>query len=233
MILVQDHGDIGSSVVSSRPVGMAFNNGDRIDHHKVDLMQPTPKDAPLDEMRQKMRETGYIFIKSLIPRDDVLNVRERSVTIASLNKHCRKLIHSHSYFSRMAEAGMLEPGSSPRDGIFNASMKPETAAGIGSISEDRLDSITQKCHEAHQAPEYLSFLEHLALRNFIKEFMQWKEDVLCTRTLLRHSVPNARSTGIHYDKIFLRKGESDFLTAWVPIGKYPGPLVRFLGLTIA
>lgn len=114
---------------------------------------------------------------------------------------------------------MLKTGSKPRDGIFNSSMPPEAAAGIGSVSEDRLDEVTQKCLEAHQAPEYLAFLEHPALRNFIKEFMQWEQDILCTRTLLRHSVPNARSTGIHYDKIFLRVGESDFLTAWVPIGE--------------
>jgi hypothetical protein len=79
MILVQDHDASRLSVIAGLPAGMAFNNGDRIDHDKVGLMQPTPKDAPLDEMRRKMKETGYIFIKSLIPRDDVLRVRERSV----------------------------------------------------------------------------------------------------------------------------------------------------------
>lgn len=72
MILVQDHDDPKLS-------GIAFNNGDRIDHDKVGMMQPTPKDAPLEEMRRKMKETGYIFIKNLIPRNDVLHVRERSV----------------------------------------------------------------------------------------------------------------------------------------------------------
>lgn len=34
----------------------------------------------------------------------------------------------------------------------------------------------------------------------------------------RHNVPNGLSTGIHYDKIFLRAGDADFLTGWVPIG---------------
>ncbi|MBN6743378.1 phytanoyl-CoA dioxygenase family protein, partial [Acidithiobacillus sp. MC6.1] len=36
--------------------------------------------------------------------------------------------------------------------------------------------------------------------------------------MLRHNVPGGLSTGIHYDRIFLRAGESEFLTAWVPIG---------------
>ena len=37
-------------------------------------------------------------------------------------------------------------------------------------------------------------------------------------TVSRHNVPNGLSTGIHYDRIFLRAGEAEFLTAWVPIG---------------
>lgn len=38
------------------------------------------------------------------------------------------------------------------------------------------------------------------------------------RNLLRHNVPGGVSTGIHYDRLFLRAGESEFLTAWIPIG---------------
>jgi len=38
------------------------------------------------------------------------------------------------------------------------------------------------------------------------------------RTLLRHNVPGGSSTGVHYDRLFLRGGDAFFLTAWVPIG---------------
>lgn len=38
------------------------------------------------------------------------------------------------------------------------------------------------------------------------------------RGMLRHNVPGGISTGIHYDKIFLRAGGAEFLTSWVPIG---------------
>ena len=50
--------------------------------------------------------------------------------------------------------------------------------------------------------------------------MNWKDEVLLSRTLLRHTFPSAESTGIHYDQIFLRGGDAadEFLTAWVPIG---------------
>ena len=38
------------------------------------------------------------------------------------------------------------------------------------------------------------------------------------RAMLRHNCPGSRSTGIHYDRVFLRGGLAEFLTAWVPIG---------------
>ena len=48
--------------------------------------------------------------------------------------------------------------------------------------------------------------------------MCWRKEVLVDRAMLRHNCPGSFSTGIHYDKYFLRGGEADFLTAWVPIG---------------
>lgn len=78
MILTkQECDDVNSKIKTGLPLGMAFNNGDHLDYQKVGLMQPTAKDAPLEEMRQKMKETGYVFVKDLIPREDVLDVRER------------------------------------------------------------------------------------------------------------------------------------------------------------
>ena len=38
------------------------------------------------------------------------------------------------------------------------------------------------------------------------------------RAMLRHNCPGSLSTGIYYDQYFLRGGEAEFLTAWVPIG---------------
>lgn len=48
--------------------------------------------------------------------------------------------------------------------------------------------------------------------------MGWEKEVLVKRALLRHNCPGSLSTGIHYDQLFLRGGEAEFLTAWVPIG---------------
>lgn len=49
--------------------------------------------------------------------------------------------------------------------------------------------------------------------------MGWEKEILLRRTMLRHNIPGGLSTGVHYDKLFLRDGGAYFLTAWVPIGK--------------
>lgn len=52
----------------------------------------------------------------------------------------------------------------------------------------------------------------------MRDFTGWNQEVLVDRALLRHNCPGSLSTGIHYDKLFLRGGDAEFLTAWVPIG---------------
>lgn len=38
------------------------------------------------------------------------------------------------------------------------------------------------------------------------------------RTMLKHSLPGDVRTGVHYDKLFVRGGDSVFLIARVPLG---------------
>lgn len=73
--------------------------------------------------------------------------------------------------------------------------------------------------DAHTQPEYLRMLENPKFRAYVRGIMGWEKEILLTRTMIRHNAPGALSTGVHYDKLFLRKGEAEFLTAWVPIGK--------------
>ena len=116
---------------------------------------------------------------------------------------------------------MLKPGTLPEDGIYNMNDLPEEHPGLGSGSlAPNLDE-QRKLIESHVAPEYLQFLEHPALRGMVRDLMGWEKDTLLQRTMLRHNTPGGSSTGVHYDKLFLRGGDAYFLTAWVPIGKLP------------
>lgn len=188
------------------------NYGAQLDPDSVGWMQETPVDTPLEEMRRRFNEDGYIFVKGVMPREDVLDMRE-------------------AYFEHLQPTGILKPGTHPREGVFDDREDPIAHNGVGGTDLPEAVERVNKLTSAHTMPFYLKFLEHEKLRKFIQEFMGWKKDVLIKRTMLRHNVPNGLSTGIHYDQIFLRAGEAEFLTAWVPIGdctaegggKYPFP----------
>ncbi|KAK4501807.1 hypothetical protein PRZ48_007616 [Zasmidium cellare] len=175
------------------------NYGAHLDPTTVAWMRETPADTPLSEMRRRFEQEGYIFVKHLLPREDVLSVRS-------------------AYFTHLSPTGILAPGTSPVEGIFNPLADPVAHHGNGGTDLPSEQDKVERLISAHTHPTYLSFLEHPALRTFVQNFMSWSSDILIKRTLLRHNVPQGFSTGIHYDKIFLRAGEADFLTAWVPIG---------------
>ncbi|KAI9726182.1 MAG: hypothetical protein M1828_001855 [Chrysothrix sp. TS-e1954] len=175
------------------------NYGRYFDPSTVGWMQPTTIDTPVKEIRHRFESDGYVWMKNVIPREDVLDMREH-------------------YFEHMSPTGILKPGTSPRDGIFNPDVDPLKHSGVGGsdLPEDILK--VTKLTEAHAQPVYQAFLEHPQLRQFIRDFMGWEKEMMVVRNLLRHNVPNGLSTGVHYDKIFLRGGDAEFLTAWIPIG---------------
>ncbi|KAJ5357385.1 hypothetical protein N7541_004543 [Penicillium brevicompactum] len=180
------------------PEGLGQNGG-RISSEKIGFLRPTPKNLPVEQLRQRLKEDGYLFVKDVIPREDVLDARE-------------------NYFKQYSETSLLEPGSSPRDGIFNSSSSPDLHKGIGGQGLPTNPVEHQILIDAHKEAEYRAFVEHPALTKFIRDLMGWKEHRILDRTMLRHNVPLGKGTGIHYDKLFLRGGEGFFLTAWVPIG---------------
>lgn len=58
------------------PSGIGANQGVIKDEH-IQRLRPTPKDTPIAEIRKRLKEDGYIFMKGLIPREDVLNLRKK------------------------------------------------------------------------------------------------------------------------------------------------------------
>lgn len=145
------------------------NYGGYLDDGTVAWMQETPIDTPLDEMRRRFEEHGCIFVKNVMPREDVLDMRA-------------------AYFKHLAPTGILKPGTSPRDGIFNDEEDPIAHNGVGGSDLPEDKQRVQKLEEAHTMPFYLAFLEHPKLRQFVRDFMQWKNDVLITRTMLRQVI---------------------------------------------
>ena len=125
------------------------------------------------------------------------------------------MIRAPSYFRHLSPTGILLPQTSPRDGIFDPANDPLAHQGLGGTPEQQSLEILDV---AHASGFYRNFLEHPALRSMVRTLTGWQKETLIKRALLRHNCPGSLSTGIHYDQLFLRASEAEFLTAWVPIG---------------
>lgn len=151
----------------------------------------------LEEMQRRLNEDDYLFLKGALPREDILKMREH-------------------YFQQFEGTGLLNPEKPAGQGIYNTSDDASKHVGIGGGDTEGED--LKRLLGAHVTAPYLDFVNHPKLRHLVRALMQWDEEVLLQRTMLRHNVPGGESTGVHYDKLFLRGGDAFFLTAWVPIG---------------
>jgi phytanoyl-CoA hydroxylase len=62
------------STTTTEPPVVGSNEG-KIPHQYIRWLQPTPRDTPMSEMRARLERDGYLFVKGLLPRQDVLDVR--------------------------------------------------------------------------------------------------------------------------------------------------------------
>jgi hypothetical protein len=175
-------------------------------------LRPTTLDTPIDEARRRYTEDGYLFVKGLLPREDVLKAREE-------------------YFKLLAPSGVLKPGTRPVDGIFDDTKDKLDFPGIGAGFADSNGRPTGPHPEvatlfvdlalrAHTEDWYKEdFCKHPALREYVAKLTGWGDDTMgIRRTLLRNNTPGNKAIGVHYDQIFLRHGEDTAVTAWVPVG---------------
>ncbi|OJK00434.1 hypothetical protein ASPACDRAFT_1880766 [Aspergillus aculeatus ATCC 16872] len=173
------------------------------------LLRPSDPNLPVEELRQRYEADGYLFLKQVIPRADVLETRRR-------------------YFDYLAPTGVLKEGSDPVEGIFNPSKSADDYPGIGAASVagngrpggDSAAEFVDRAIEAHYKDWYVDQLcNHPALYAYVAKFTGWGANTLTfKRTLLRNNTPGTKPIGVHYDQIFIRHGEPTSVTAWVPIG---------------
>jgi phytanoyl-CoA hydroxylase len=172
------------------------------------LKQSSP-DTLIDELRRSYNEDGYLFLKGLLPREDVLKAREE-------------------YFKMLSPSGVLKPGTQPVDGIFDSDQDAADYPGIGAGAAGgngrpgaaTADKFVELALQAHYTEWYkTAFCKHPVLRNFIARMTGWGDNILpVRRSILRNNTPGNKAIGVHYDQIFLRHGEPTSVTAWVPIG---------------
>ena len=106
-------------------------------------LRPSFPSEPLDELRKKYEEDGYVFLKGLLPRADVLKARR-------------------DYFDFMAPSGVLKPGTTSEQGIFDSSKPTSDFPGIGAGAvggngrpgDDKAAIFVDRALEAHKAEWY-------------------------------------------------------------------------------
>ena len=80
---------ITTDMSQEQPLGLSVKGikGTIEDQHMARL-RLTPKDTPLPELKQRLNEDGYLFVKNFIPREDVLHIRRRYVRDAQTHSLC-------------------------------------------------------------------------------------------------------------------------------------------------
>ena len=87
------------SLTESLDRNLAVNDGP-LTAENAAFLRPSDPNLPLEELRARYEEDGYLFAKQVLPRADVLEMR-------------------HQYFSHLASTGVLEEGTQPVEGVFN------------------------------------------------------------------------------------------------------------------
>ncbi|KAJ5624203.1 hypothetical protein N7510_000512 [Penicillium lagena] len=176
-------------------------------NHQVGLLRPSNANLPIEILRERFHEDGYLFVKSLLPRDHVLKARE-------------------SYFRFLSASDVLKPGTSPVDGIFNLDQPLSNFPGLSSRKSDLekpkskqaalFSELTAKAHNEEWYTD--DFCKHPNLIEFVARITQWKDVRQFKRSLFRCNLPQSEPIGVHYDQMFLRQGDVTNITAWCAMG---------------
>jgi phytanoyl-CoA hydroxylase len=186
-----------------------FVNDGLLRSDQVAQLKQSSPDMSMDELRRRYAEDGYLFLRGLLPREDVLKAREE-------------------YFKMLSPSGVLKPGTRPVEGIFDSDKDAADYPGIGAGAAGgngrpgaaTAEKFVDLALKAHYAKWYkTTFCGHPVLRDFIARMTDWGDNILpVRRSLLRNNTPGNKAIGVHYDQIFLRHGEPTSVTAWVPMG---------------
>jgi phytanoyl-CoA hydroxylase len=110
---------ISGSFNSEEPVTeKLYVNDGLLDREQVGRLRPSDPKAPIEGLRQRLEEDNYLFLKGLLPREDVLKARE-------------------TYFDFLSPSGVLKPNTNPVDGIFDLSKDITGFPGIGAGSSGK------------------------------------------------------------------------------------------------
>ncbi|TBA90844.1 dehydrogenase [Rhizobium ruizarguesonis] len=175
-----------------RPEFPLAAHGKTLPAERTGWLMSTDPAIGVDAIRRRYQHDGYVWLKGLLPRADVIDFR-------------------HWVFERLAETGLVEPGSDFSLGIASA-------GGFDrSLADRRLMSLVRSA-------AYEGFCAQPLLARFMDDFLQGIS-YLHKRKIMRFVQPGSlTATPAHYDLVYLRGGTSRLVTAWIPIGDTPAEM---------
>ncbi|RDW72212.1 hypothetical protein BP5796_08246 [Coleophoma crateriformis] len=179
------------------------STGGAIEPEAVGKLRPTHMDTPLEEIRRRYNQDGYVWLKGLLPAEEIWEARKQ-------------------YFQFLAPTGLIKPNTDPKEGIYCGGdwlrwMAPGKLRDKLNLADPNPE-YEKRVVDAHSAPWYIAFANHPVLKDYVKKFTGWEATTLLQRSIFRPNIPGGDTTPVHYDQIYLRAGPPTALTAWVPLG---------------
>jgi len=186
-------------------VTLRASNGEALPD--IGTLEPSTLDEPIEELRRRYEKNGYLWVKGILDRERVLQMREQ-------------------YFKFMRENGdthITADGTNPRDGIFSQRdwrefLLPGALRVFNGLKDEGI--FVDKIFAAHIADFYKEFKEVATkpIDDFVGKLCSFEDPMCLVRSLLRCNVPGGETTPVHYDQIYLRAGPPTSITGWIPLG---------------
>lgn len=167
------------------------SNGFSLAPDKIGRLEMTNPAQPRSALREQYEAQGYLWLKGILPRDEVLAFRRR-------------------VFAALAEVGMVAEDSDPVDGLFSGI---EQAPGKPHPNKLLMEIIRWAAFEA--------FCLAQPIIAFYEDFLEGAVYLHKRKILRYYCPQDPHCTGPHYDLVYLRGGTDRLCTSWIPIGDIP------------
>ena len=167
------------------------SNGFVLPADKIGRLQPTDPTLPRAELWEQYQAQGYLWLKGILSRSDVLAFRAR-------------------VFETFREAGLVAEGTDALDGFYAGS---EHTAGKTHPNKLLMEMVRWSRFEA--------FCLAQPIVDFYENFLEGAVYLHKRKILRFTVPNDANCTGPHYDLVYLRGGTDRICTSWIPIGDIP------------
>jgi len=158
---------------------------------RLGWLTPTDPALPMEQLREQYKAQGYLWLKGVLDRDEVLAFRRR-------------------FFAALQDTGLLVAGSDPVEGRYSGNEDV--------IERDRVNKVYL---ESMRWPEYEQFCKTPRLWQFYQSFWEAEPYLHKRKLIRYNTPIENNCTGGHYDLIYLRAGTDRICSSWIPIGDVP------------